>query len=215
MAKKKVSKKDKIFRKGSGRIRKAGEKGKFLSIQPDDRISMTPLVDPMVDMISTDIHEHWDVNPFVAHPCLRLAGTKCPSCEMGHEPRFKAYLPVMLRDGDVKVFAFGISVYRKIELLSEELGNLVGKVLRVVRTGSGLKTRYDVIATGKKVNIDDVEEIDIIKLLGPTNYDEILELLESRGIRTATVSGSSKKSSSKEDWEDDEDDEDDDDWEDV
>jgi len=213
MAKKsKVSKRDKMFRKGAGSVRKAGEKGKFLSIQPDDRVSMTPLVDPMTEMISTDIHEHWDVNPFVAHACLRLAGEKCPSCEMGHDPRFKAYLPVMLRDGDSKVFAFGISVYRKIELLSEELGDLTGKVLKIIRTGSGLKTRYDVIATGKSANIDDAEEVDIIKLLGPTTYEEVSELLESRGLRPATVSSKSKKSSDdSEGWDDD----DDDDWEDL
>lgn len=112
-------------------------------------------------------------------PCI---GKGCPGEEVGNQPRFRAFLPVVLiDDGSQKIFSFGISIARALEELDEEFGGIAGNVFRVKRKGSGLATTYTVVAMGRKRKIDKFEVPDIEEKLGPTTRKGILELLEETG----------------------------------
>jgi hypothetical protein len=70
-----------------------------------------------------------------------------------------------------------------------ELEPLKGKLWRVKRTGKGQNdTRYFVTPLGKEIDTTDVEaEIEekglvLTELAGPTDYDEIMALLEGTEI---------------------------------
>ena len=192
-----------IIRKGKDDIAPAGG-GKFIKLKDGDSVAIAPLVG-LDEMISCDQHEFWDTNPAVIFPCIQ---TKCPGCEREDKPKFKAFLPVLTKEDGVKVFSFGIKVYRQLEDLEAELGTIKGKQLKVRRSGTGRTTSYTVVGTGKVVKVEGEEIPDIITMLGPTTREDILKLMEQRGLDTSSSSettppwdeGKSEKKS--DDWED-------------
>lgn len=153
--------------------------GKFLKFADGDKIAFAPLVG-LDEMISCDQHEFWDTNPAVIFPCLQTED--CPGCKRGDKPKFKAFLPVVTKEGESKVFAFTIKTFRQLEDIEAELGTLKGNVISVRRTGTGMKTSYTPVAIGKKMNVDKIEPIDIEALLGPTTAKEIEALIANRGV---------------------------------
>ena len=172
-----------LFNKGAkGASTRTKSSGKFLSVKDGDKIQFAPLVDPMTDMISTDVHEFWEVNPFISFPCLGQAGEDCPGCECDNNAKFKAYLPVVLKDKSVKIFAFGLMVFRELEMLDDSLGSLKGKLLQVVRRGKGFETKYKVISLGKDVDVSAIKAIDVVEEIGDTEYDVIAGKLASAGL---------------------------------
>lgn len=204
------------FKKGRAE-RKAKSGGKFINIAPDESVILAPMVG-LEEMISADMHQHWNLSTPVYHPCI---GKNCPGCMIGNEPRFKGFLPVMVKgEEEPSIYSFTISVYNQLEELEDSLDDdesLSGMVLKIKRTGSGLKTRYLVIATGKRIDEFKADPPDVVPFLGPVDPDEIWDALEETGdvdredyISVAPVK-KGKKASSKPA----EDDEDDDDWESV
>lgn len=151
---------------------------KFMSIEADSAVTIAPLTGTE-DMLSAEMHEFWDINPFVSMPCL---GKDCPSCKLGNKSKFKAFLQVVTQDKSVKIFPFGISVARQIEELDEALDSVKGQVIRIKRNGSGLKTRYVVTALGKKIDVDEIEGFDLEVELGPIALEDQIQMLVDRGL---------------------------------
>lgn len=166
------------FRKGKAVLERKSGAGAFLSVGQDEAVQFAPMVG-MDDMISADVHEFWEVNPAVFVVCL---GSHCPACATGNKPKFKAYLPVLTQEGEAKIFAFGITVARQLTDLEAELGNVRGSILKVKRTGAGMKTKYTVIPLGKKVKVDGREQPDIESRLGPTTVDGIRKAMADGGL---------------------------------
>lgn len=203
------------FRKGRKAARSAasGATGGFLSIGDGENVVFAPL-NGLDELVSAEMHEYWDINPAIFHPCI---GKDCPGCAVGHESRFKAYLPVVKKDGDTALWAFTISVYNQLEDLEDALeeGSLEGAVMKLSRRGTGLNTRYTVTGLGKFIDVSEVERFDFIDSLGPTTVEEITDLLEKNGYHVG--GGTATEPAPTTESEDDafEDVDEDDDWGDV
>jgi hypothetical protein len=170
-----------VIRRGRKAISDVGSgAGDFVKIADGDAIDMVSIVD-MEEILSVDQHAIWlEGGNSPMFPCI---GKGCPGCELGNQPRFRAFLPVkLIESGDSKIFSFGIQIARALEELDEEFGGLAGNVFRVKRKGSGLATTYTVVALGKKrkVSEDDIPE-DLEEKIGPTTRKTILDLLEETG----------------------------------
>jgi len=157
-----------VFRKGSAAI-PASSGGKFLKVTTDK----APIIVPQVDidnLISVEQHEVWDIKPALLFPCL---GATCPACKRDMRTKYKAFLPVLVKGEEgweSKIYAFGISVVRQLETLAEELGNIKGKAIKVIRKGKGFNTTYQLLPLGKEVDIDAEEDA-----LDPTEQVEVLD----------------------------------------
>ena len=165
-----------------GRTSRKRGPGAFLpAVKEGEPITFAPLVG-LDDLISADMHEYWDIKPAIYHPCL---GRDCPGCAVGNEPRFKAYLPVLMQSGETAVYPFTISVYNQLEALEDALADegetIKGLAIKVSRKGAGKATRYTVMSLGKRLDVSKTEVPDFIKSLGPTGEDEIWGLLEENG----------------------------------
>jgi hypothetical protein len=182
-----------IIRKGKDALSSPAS-GKFLKISNDDAVVIAPLAG-LEEMISIDQHEFWEVNPAAIVPCIHR---KCPACEAGNSPRFKGFLPVVTKEGEVKVWAFGIKVERNLEDLESELGTLKGQALKFRRTGTGKMTQYIVTPLGRKMNVADKEMPDIESMIGPLDAEGITRVLVDRGVISDSGSGSKVATSSEE-----------------
>jgi len=206
MAKRKTS----PFHVGRPKKKAASSSGvQFLSIKPDESVSFAALVG-LDELISADMHEYWDIRPAIYHPCI---GRGCPGCQVGNEPRFKGYLPVLTKEGEVAIYPHTVSVNNLLEDLEDEImeddpeASLKGFVLKVSRKGSGLATRYTVTGLGKRLKVDGKEVPDFIKALGPADEESIWELLEENGFSRDDSAPAAKEEA--------EDTADDDEWGDV
>jgi len=166
-----------VIRKGKDALPQSGE-SRFLKVPEGEAVTIVPLTG-LDNLISIDQHAFWDITPGVLVPCT---GNGCPACALGNKPSFRAFLPVMTKENGTKIFSFGISVLRQLESLEEELGSLAGQAIKVRRHGSGLATKYTVIAVGKKVPTKDVEVPDIIAAIGPTDNEGIERVLVDAGL---------------------------------
>jgi hypothetical protein len=174
-----------IVRKGTKAMPSSGN-SEFLGIKPDESVTIAPLAG-IEDMISIDQHVFWvDGGSSPMFPCI---GEGCPGCAMGDSPRYRASLPVLTKEDGPKIFSFGTQVARQLSEIASELGNLKGAMLKVKRTGSGLKTSYTVVAVGKSVKTEGVKVPDVEKAIGPTTREEIVKLLEEAGMDVPTLDG--------------------------
>jgi hypothetical protein len=176
--KEKKSEKSKLFRKGA---RAAGEVAAsvFVRLKADEPVTLAPMV-PLEEMTSIDQHEFWDTNPALIFPCL---GAKdCPACKSGNKPKYKGFLPVMVRDeAEPKLLAFGITVERQFATIAEEIGDITGHVFRVKKTGTGMTTKYTVVALGKTLDVSKMTPIDPEEHITVYDADEITLKLRAIG----------------------------------
>ena len=185
-----------------GRVTSGSSGTQFLGVKDGESMTFAPLLG-LDELDSARMHEYWEVRPAVFHPCI---GMDCPGCAVGNEARFKGYLPVLQRGGEVGIYAFTISIYNQLEELEDSLkeddpkDSLKGVQIRVSRKGTGLTTRYTVTANGKRVKLDDAEVPDFIEQLGPTDIADINAMLERAGI--AAADDDSETSDDSEDSED-------------
>lgn len=112
-----------------------------------------------------------------------LGGKSDPGAMLGLEPRFKGLAIVMEKDGeDEKIWAFTVSIFKQLVEIEAAMGeSLRGKVLRVTRTGEGLKTKYRITPTTKSVDIEGEPETNLLDHVGPTTREAIIEMLEAAG----------------------------------
>jgi len=167
----------KLFKKGPA-VSATSRKGLFVSINDDESVALASLVE-IGEMLSADVHEFWEINPFVTFPCL---GTDCPGCRIDNPTRFKAYLPVVNREGETKIFSFGIRVANQLTDIESAIGNIKGKILRIKRTGKGLKTQYSVVPTGGNIDVGDYEIPDIEGSFGDISLEGVTKLMIDRGL---------------------------------
>lgn len=172
----------------------SGDRGSkdFITLKDGDTVTIVPIL-ATSEIMSIDLHAFWEINPAVTFACLSGTDEDCPGCDLGDEPGYRAFLPVLDGDGEMKVFPFGIGVERKLTALEDEIGDITGLRLRVKRTGSGLKTKYEVINTGKREEVE-VEDDDattfVESKIEVKDHDKIVEELTEAGL----MNGSSKKS---------------------
>lgn len=170
------------FKTGRAGVKSSGSAGgQFLTLKNDgDSAVFAPMVG-LDEMVSADMHSRWEVNPAVHHPCI---GRKCPSCLTGDKPKFKGYLPIVLPEGDIKIWAFTITSYRQLEALEDEMedGTLRGKAIKLIRRGVGLNTKWVVMGTGREIDVDGLEIPDFVPNLGPATESDINEALLEAGL---------------------------------
>lgn len=125
----------------------------FAVAREDAPLVFAPLT-TLDEVISADMHEFWEVKPFIQFPCI---GTGCPACEAGNKPKYKSFM-LVLQQGETepKIMPMGITIERAIAAIAEEIGNIRGKLMKIKREGSGFSTKYNVIPLGKAIDVDKV-----------------------------------------------------------
>jgi hypothetical protein len=103
-------------------------------------------------------------------------GPDDPANDLDIKKTYRAYLPVMTKEGDPKVF--GMSKTTHILLLDmADVASIKGSMVRIKRTGEKLNTKYSISPMGKRKDVDDVEEVDVVSMLGPLTSDEVKDML--------------------------------------
>jgi hypothetical protein len=152
--------------------------GLFASIKEGESILFAPLVS-MSDVLSVNMHEIWEIRPAIFIPCI---GAGCEPCAQDHKSRFRAYLPILTKDGEVKILPIGVTVFRQLKTIAEDV-DIKGKVMRLRRTGSGrYNTTYTLVAIGKEQDVSKIELPNIVEAIGPTDMEGIEKLWVQAGF---------------------------------
>jgi hypothetical protein len=158
----------------------------FWSLKDGETAQLTILVS-LDEVVSVDQYALWDFNPA---PVWVSCGSNDPGVELGLKPTYRAYIPVAkLTDGveEVKIWSVGIGIHRQLADVSALADGMKGLIIRVRREGSGLKTRYTIVSTGKRASSLPLRiptVADICAMLGPETRDEIIALIEARTGQT-------------------------------
>lgn len=166
-----------------GRVPAASDGGgKFYGLKDGDTATMTVLVD-IDEIVSVDQYALWDFNPA---PVWVHCGDDDPGMDLGLKPGYRAFVPVEIEiEGtkEIRFWSIGIGLHRELSEIAEMAEGLKGLIIKAKRTGSGLKTRYSVLSTGKRAKSlpKDLPTVDdVIAELGPEDREGILELLKER-----------------------------------
>lgn len=185
-----------VIRKGVDNIFSGGGKPSvFLTLKDGDSVTVA-ILGGLEEVLSVDEHSWWDYTPAPHLVCLGTIAD-CPSCQLGHQAKTKSYLPVVTQDGEVKFLIAGTQIINALKELESEVGNLNGVVIRVKRNGSGLKTRYVTMGTGKQVDVSRFDIPDLEPALGPLTWDEQVEELAKIVDVSGLTRPGSRKSSKK------------------
>lgn len=148
------------------------------------------------DIVSVDQCTIWDYNPA---PSWVYCGSDDPSHDLGIKPGYRAFIPVLVKGDEEqkpRIWSMPISVHRQLCDIAE-MQELAGLVVKVKKTGAGIKTKYTIVASAKVVPIRKIADIpspnDIIGRLGPETREEIITMIEERaGKSWAEITGKSK-----------------------
>lgn len=112
-----------------------------------------------------------------------IGGKYDPGVLLGITPRFRALLLCMVNgEEDEKILAMGPAIFKELVQIEMATGrSLKGCVLRILRTGSGMATRYKVVFTGRMAEIEGEPETDLLEHIGPTTREEIVQMLTEVG----------------------------------
>lgn len=159
-----------------------GERGAgFLKIDPNSFVDVTILVEPE-DIISTEQCAIWLEQGTGTSPSWVYIGKDDPSHDLGDsvQKRYRAYLPVMDEDGESKIFAMSKTAHQALLDIADVVSPLAGLNIRIKRTGNGLQTRYAILNRGTRMDISNVEEVDVVETLGPLDREGIEKLIAMR-----------------------------------
>jgi hypothetical protein len=181
-----------IIRKGAAAVVTETTSGQFISIREGEQLEFAMLTD-LNEVISFDQHVFWGDEPSqtVMFPCLQVKS--CPGCLLGNKSRLRALLLVAYKNGDGQIvpgiLPVGLSVVRSLVDLDAAIdGGIKGAQMLLKRTGSGLKTRYTLLATGGRMKKQiDTSSIDLEAAVGETDRAAIIQMLEEAGHDTAPV----------------------------
>jgi hypothetical protein len=127
-------------------------------------------------------------------PVWVYTGGDDPSNALGIPRAYRAYIGI-LHEGEPKVWSLSKTVHNMLLEISDAGALEPGAMVRVKRTGTGLKTRYSIVPRGKTKDISDVEAPDIIESLGPITSEGVWDMMvEKLGMdRDAIVKKYSKR----------------------
>ena len=190
----------------------------FLKLKPDTHADVTILVEPE-DIVVCEQAAIWldDGNS----PVWVYSGPNDPSHELEIKRTYRAYLPVLTEEGEVKVWGMGKMAHTQVLEISDVVGELAGLVVRLKRTGAGLNTRYTLVSKGTRKAIEHIEEVDVVSMLGSLDPEEVKEMIAEKlgkssyeevvasyrgkkGIAKDAKSGKTKPITQEEDEEDEE-----------
>jgi hypothetical protein len=109
-------------------------------------------------------------------PVWVYTGGDDPSNELGIPRGYRAYIAIQ-HEGESKIWSLSKTVHNQLLDISDAGSLEPGAVVRVKRTGAGLKTRYSVVPRGKSKDVSDVELPDIIESLGPITSEGVWEMM--------------------------------------
>lgn len=169
------------------------EEGKVLSIIPLTGIDAPEGEEPNGSncVISFNQYSIWmdreDLPDGVMSPMFpALGGPSDPGAMLGHKPAFRAMLICMV-EGDEnheeRILPMGKSVFKQlcdIETMNGE--SIRGQIIKIKREGSGRSTKYKVVGTSRRVEIEGDPETNLLEHTGPTTRAAIIELLSKAGI---------------------------------
>lgn len=167
--------------------------GHFLTLQPDQPVDVV-LLHGLDDIQSVDTHSWWDYTPA---PHLTCLGEVCPSCALGNEPHISSYYAVVTQTREVKYFIAKPSVITQLQKYEKALGNLAGRLVRLDKTGTGLKTKYSAIMLGKKLDVSKYEVPELESMLGPLTSESQLVKMTEAGIDVTSLKVTKKKVAKK------------------
>lgn len=118
---------------------------------------------------------------------VQLGGKSDPGAMLGLEPKFCAMaLVAELPPGPITsetelvetIWQMGVGPYRALCSLREAVGDSIkGMVISIKKTGTGKSTRYEVMNTGKTIEIDSELQTNLEDFVGPTTREGIIKLL--------------------------------------
>lgn len=154
----------------------------YVSLKDGDTMDIVPYVG-VEGIISFYQHRIWlDEGQSPIFPCLQTRD--CPGCMINNKPDFRAMMPVKVKGvDDPKIYVFGKSVFRSLAEIESAMGTIAGAVLRIKRTGAtATNTRYSVVPTGTRVSIPEEPPINVVEYIGPTDRNEIIDLLKNANL---------------------------------
>ena len=165
-----------------------------------DQVHEVTLLANVDELVSVDQCTMWDFNPA---PSWVYCGPDDPSHDLGLKPGYRAFMPVLVKDdesGEPRLWSMPISVHRQLCVIGD-MDELKGMVVRVKKTGAGMKTKYVLVSTGRRTDIKKVaipSPEDIISRLGPEDRESIIQLIEERSGRKFSELTTGKKDSDSE-----------------
>jgi hypothetical protein len=150
--------------------------GGWLTIKGGEAVDVTVLVEAK-DILACEQCAIWLDEG--TSPVWVYTGPDDPSHDLGVEKRYRAYLPVLV-EGEPKIWSMGKQAHGQILDVADAGGSIKGAIIRIKRTGEGLKTRYSIVPRGKKSDVSKVEEVDVIAQLGPLDPEEVKEMIAKR-----------------------------------
>ena len=112
-------------------------------------------------------------------PVWVYTGGDDPSNELGLPRAYRAFVSI-LEEGEAKVWSMSKTVHNALLDISDAGSLEPGVVVRVKRTGAGLKTRYSIVPRGKTKDISDVKLPDIIASLGPITSEDVWVMMTDK-----------------------------------
>jgi len=131
------------------------------------------------DILSCEQCAIWIDDPDVMSPVWVYTGGDDPSNELGIPRGYRAYIAI-LHDGEPKIWSLSKTVHNQLLDISDAGALEPGAMVRVKRTGAGLKTRYSVVPRGKSKDVEDVDVPDILEALGPLTSEGVWDMLTER-----------------------------------
>lgn len=150
--------------------------GEWLTLKNGEVVECAILVEAG-DIISVDQCAIWLDDG--KSPVWVYTGPEDPAHALGVEKRYRAYLPVLV-DGEPKVWSMGKQSHGAVLDIADAGASLKGMMVRIKRTGEKLRTKYSIVPMGKRKDVSDVEEVDVISMLGPTDTSDVEAMLAKR-----------------------------------
>lgn len=177
--------------KGLANMKQAMEKSaEFLKLKNNEAKVIRVLV-PADEIIGTYEHTEQFGGFWKTVPCL--GKNECPLCAAGKRASFRAYIPVLdTSDNKVKIFKANKDTVKFIIGLVEEYGDLTARDFKLVRSGDGLNTTYQLFAKDPAPrDLSDIELPDIESMVTPMSKEALLDLMNGGGVSSGVYSDDS------------------------
>jgi hypothetical protein len=107
-----------------------------------------------------------------------------PGVALGLEPKFRAMLLIRLADDTkTRILSLPVSAFKQLTEIETLMGSSIkGLIMRYGKTGDGLRTRYKLISTGRRIDVTEEPELDLMDYIGMSDRDKIIQTLENIGM---------------------------------